>query len=125
MTKHILVIDDEQDLRDVIQLSLEGFTDWQTEGVGSGQAGVEKAKIEAFDAILLDISMPDMDGFEVFEQLRSHPTTQSIPVILLTAKVLPNDRRQFIDMGAAGFIGKPFNPETIANQVAKILGWTL
>jgi CheY-like chemotaxis protein len=75
--------------------------------------------------MLLDISMPDMDGFQVFEQLRSHPTTQSIPVILLTAKVQPSDRRRFTSMAIAGMITKPFASETIAADIANILSWTM
>ncbi|NJN86145.1 MAG: response regulator [Leptolyngbyaceae cyanobacterium SL_7_1] len=125
MTKRILVIDDERDLRDIIQLSLEGFTDWETDGAGSGQEGLDKARTNPFDAILLDVSMPDMDGLQVFKQLQSHASTCSIPVVLLTAKTLPSDRHQFIGMGVTGLIGKPFDPTLIAKQVAEILGWTM
>lgn len=67
--------------------------------------------------------MPDMDGFQVYDRLRSDVTTQSIPVILLTAKVLPSDRQRFAKMGVAGVITKPFDPMTVWNQVNAILGW--
>ena len=84
-----------------------------------------EAIAQSFDAILLDISIPDMDGFQVFEQLRTYPTTQTTPVILLTAKVQSNDRRRFLNMDVAGIITKPFASETIAADIAEILGWQM
>ena len=123
MSKHLLVIDDEQDIRDVVQVSLEEFAGWQVETADSGQEGLRKVKTGKWDAILLDVSMPDMDGFSVFEQLQANSATQGIPVVLLTAKVLPSDRRRFTEMGVTGVITKPFNPVTVWNQVAEILKW--
>lgn len=123
MTKHLLVIDDEQDIRDVVQVSLEEFAGWQVETANSGKEGLHKVKTGKWDAILLDVSMPDMDGFSVFEQLQANSATRTIPVILLTAKVLPSDRRRFTEIGVTGVITKPFNPVTVWNQVAQILQW--
>ena len=123
MTKHLLVIDDEQDIRDVVQVSLEEFAGWQVETADSGKEGLRKVKTGKWDAILLDVSMPDMDGFSVFEQLQANSATRRIPVVLLTAKVLPSDRRRFTEMGVTGVITKPFNPVTVWHQVAEILNW--
>ncbi|HEY9300174.1 MAG TPA: response regulator [Phormidium sp.] len=123
MSKHILVIDDEQDIRDVVQVSLEEFAGWQVATAESGQSGLQKVKIGNWDAILLDVSMPDMDGFSVFEQLKADCATNAIPVVLLTAKVLPSDLRRFAEMGVAGVISKPFNPVTVWQQVEEILKW--
>ncbi|TVP67691.1 MAG: response regulator [Leptolyngbya sp. LCM1.Bin17] len=125
MPKRILIIDDEPDLSEIVQFALDCFTDWQTDVACTGAEGLKKNNPEPFDAILLDVSMPDMDGLQVFEQLRSQPTTQSIPVILLTAKVQPNDRRRFASMDIAGIITKPFASETIAAEIADILGWEI
>ncbi|WP_088889604.1 response regulator [Leptolyngbya ohadii] len=123
MSKNILIIDDEQDLRELVQLSLNCFTNWQVQTAATGAEGIQKAIAHPFDAILLDISMPNMNGFQVFEQLQSYSATQAIPVILLTAKVQPNDRRRFLEMNVAGIITKPFASETIAAHVAELLGW--
>lgn len=123
MSRRILIIDDEQDLREIVQLAIESFTDWQTMIAATGAEGVHRATQDSYDAILLDISMPDMNGFQVFEKLRTHPMTQAVPVILLTAKVQPSDRRRFAEMGTAGLITKPFASETIAQQIAELLGW--
>ena len=89
MSKRILVIDDEEDIREVVCLALEEFGGWHTDGAGSGLEGIQKALAGSWDGILLDVSMPDMDGVAVYDQLQANPGTQAIPVILLTAKVLP------------------------------------
>ncbi len=123
MTKRILVIDDEMDIRDVVCLSLEAFGGWQTGSAASGRDGLLQAETGSWDAVLLDVSMPDMDGFAVYAQLQATPSTQALPVVLLTAKVLPSDRDRFADLGVAGVIAKPFDPVTVWLQVAQILGW--
>lgn len=125
MTRRILIIDDEDSIREIIQAALEDVASWETILAASGQEGLEKSKLERPEAILLDISMPDMDGTQLYTQLQANPLTQSIPVILLTAKVLPSDRTRFSEMGVAGIIIKPFNPMAICNQIAEILGWAL
>lgn len=123
MTKRILVVDDDPDIRDVAQLALRKFARWEVTAAPSGQEGLNLAKSASPDAILLDVSMPDMDGISVFEKLQSDPATQPIPVVLLTAKVLPSDRQRFAALGVAGVITKPFDPVTLSTQVAKLLGW--
>lgn len=123
MTKRILLIDDDQAIQDFTQVAIRKLAGWETIGATRGTEGINRAKTEEPDAILLDISMPEMDGFQVFEQLQADPLTRSIPVILLTAKALPSDRRRFAEMGVAGVITKPFDPVMIWQQVAKFLDW--
>ncbi len=125
MTKRILVIDDEERIREVVRACLEDLGGWEAIAATSAQEGLLLAQAQSLDAILLDVSMPDMDGFLFFEKLQENPASQSIPVILLTAKVLPDDRARFAKMGVAGVINKPFNPVTISEEVAEILGWNL
>ncbi len=124
-TKQILIVDDEEDIRDVVRISLEEFAGWRTIAATSGVDGLQLAKTEAIDAILLDISMPDMDGFQMCEELQADPQTQDIPVIVLTAKVLPSDRQRFVALNVAGVITKPFDPVIIWRKVAEILSWTV
>jgi CheY-like chemotaxis protein len=125
MTKRVLVIDDEIDIREVVCLSLEEFGGWQAVGAASGHQGLKQVQHGSWDAIILDISMPDMDGVTVFSQLQSNPKTRQIPVILLTAKVLPSDRDRFDQLGVAGVITKPFDPVQVWRQVALLLGWPI
>jgi CheY-like chemotaxis protein len=120
-TKRILVIDDEERIREIVCACLEDLEGWEAIVASSGEEGLAKAESESLDAILLDVSMPDMDGFTFFQRLQENPATQSIPVILLTAKVLPSDLRRFAQMGVAGVITKPFNPIALSAQIAEIL----
>lgn len=117
----ILVIDDEERIREIVRVCLTDLGGWDVITANSGQEGLQKAKTEHPDAILLDVSMPDLDGFELFEQLRHTPSCQEIPVIMLTAKVLKQDRDRFEKMDITGVITKPFNPLTLAQQVANLL----
>ncbi len=122
-TKRILVIDDEDDIREVAQLSLEMVGGWEVVAASSGEDGLALALKEHPDAILLDVMMPDMDGPTTFKHLKANPDTQKIPVILLTAKVLSAEQNRFSDLGVTGIIAKPFDPMSLANQVAHALGW--
>lgn len=122
--KRILIIDDEDDIREVAQVSLETVAGWQVLTARSGTEGIDQARAEQPDAILLDVMMPDMDGPTTFQKLQADSATRHIPIILLTAKVLQSaDRRRFVDLGVAAVIAKPFDPLTLASQVAEALGW--
>ena len=123
MTKRLLIVDDEERIRELVQACLEDLGGWDTLTAASGEEGLKIAQTEPIGAILLDVSMPDMDGFAVYEQLQANSLTQAIPVILLTAKVQASDRARFAQMGIAGVITKPFEPTSICNEVTKILGW--
>lgn len=124
-TKRILVIDDEDDIREVVQLCLKTVGGWEVLTACSGNEGLTKAEAEQPDAILLDVMMPDMDGVTAFQQLQANTATRHIPVILLTAKVQATDQRRFAELGVAGMISKPFNPLNLINQIAERLGWSL
>lgn len=121
MTKHIVVIDDEDDLRTVIKAALVKYAGCQVSTAATALEGLKLVQNQQPDLVLLDISMPDMDGYQCFETLRAEPSTADIPVILLTARVLPRDRRQFAQMGIVGVITKPFNPLTLWQQIEKIV----
>ena len=121
--KQILIVDDQEHLRELIQLCLEDLAGWNTLVAESGQECLQILQTERPNAILLDISMPGMDGFAVCEILQSDPITRSIPVILLTARVLSSDMANFAKMGVAGVIRKPFEATTLPGKVAEILGW--
>jgi CheY-like chemotaxis protein len=122
-TKQILIIDDEDRIREVVAMCLETMAGWEIVTAGSGPEGVICAESVQPDAILLDMSMPEMDGATTFLKLQENPATQSIPVILLTAKVQPVERAQFSQMGVAGMIPKPFDPIQLSHQISVLLGW--
>lgn len=122
-TKRILIIDDEYDIRAVAQLTLKAVGGWEVSSAASGHEGLTKAANEQPDVILLDVMMPDMDGIETFLALQANPDTQSIPVILMTAKVQAAEQRQFKELAIAGIITKPFKAMKLPTQIAKTLGW--
>jgi CheY-like chemotaxis protein len=122
--KRILIIDDEDRIREVVAMCLQTMADWETMEAGSGVEGLLCAESMQPDAILLDMSMPEMDGAMTFQKLQENLATQSIPVILLTAKVQPMERSQFAEMGVSGLIPKPFNPVELPQQISALLGWT-
>ncbi|MBL1175289.1 MAG: response regulator [Pantanalinema sp. GBBB05] len=125
MARRILVVDDEERLRELVQACLEDLAGWETRVAASGTECLQLAQSEGIDAIVLDVSMPEMNGFEVYEQLQANPVTQAIPVIFLTAKVLPTDRDRFARLGVAGVITKPIEPLTLTEEIAEVLGWAL
>jgi len=123
MVKKILVIDDEESILEVIKCCLEDLAGWEVQTANSGKEGVFLAKKQPFDAVLLDVSMPEMDGIQTVEKLQENPVTNYLPIVLLTAKVQPNDRDRFSQLKIAGTLAKPFNPMTLVQQVANVLHW--
>lgn len=125
MSHRILIIDDEDDIREVAALSLETVAGWQVYVANSGSQGLARAIEHQPDAILLDVMMPGMDGPATFRALRNHPATAQIPVLLLTAKVQQSDQLRFADLGVDAVLLKPFDPLTLSAQIASLLGWSL
>jgi CheY-like chemotaxis protein len=119
----VLIIDDENDIREVAALSLETVAGWEVMVANSGAQGLARAIEHQPDAILLDVMMPGMDGPTTFRELRKNPATAHIPVLLLTAKVQGNDQRRFADLGVEAVLFKPFDPLTLSSQIAGVLGW--
>ena len=119
--KQILVIDDDDDIRKLIQTCLEIMGGWQVLTAKSGNEGLLLAQAAQPDAILLDIMMPEMDGTETFQKLQANTITQDIPVILLTARGRATDPRLLAIKGVKGIICKPFHSKKLAAQVATAL----
>src|SRR5580693_5867331 len=122
--RRILIIDDEDDIREVAALSLESIAGWKVTTANSGAAGIQAAIAAQPDAILMDVMMPSMDGPTTFKEMQATPSIAHIPVVLLTAKVQGVDQRRFADLGVAGVLMKPFDPITLADEMSAALGWT-
>lgn len=123
-TKRVLVIDDEDGVREIIQFSLEAAAGWEVLTAASGSEGIETAQTQQPDAILLDVMMPDLDGSATFEQLQANAATRHIPTIFLTAKVRASEQQQLLDLGVVGAIAKPFKAQDLANQIRALLNWS-
>lgn len=123
MTKRILLIDDEDGARKIIQFSLEAAAGWEVLTAASGVEGLSFAETEQLDAILLDVMMPDLDGPATFQRLQENLKTRSIPVIILTAKANPAEHQPLVELGVAGIITKPFKIPALIAQIRAILNW--
>jgi CheY-like chemotaxis protein len=118
----VLVIDDDDDVRMLVRLSLERAGGKIVLEAANGPEGVERAAADAPDAILLDVMMPGMDGRATLEQLRARPETAAIPVVLLTAKVHPSDHGRFSELPVQGTIAKPFDPLELPRRLDDLIG---
>ncbi len=123
MPKHILLIDDEDDIREVTAVGLEATAGWLVSSAASGIAAIDLARKTVPDVILLDVMMPDQDGPATLRLLRQDEVTAKIPVIFLTAKAQSIEGERLRAIGAAGTLAKPFNPLTLANEIKAILNW--
>ena len=119
--KRILLVDDEDDIREVAAISMQAVGGWAVCSAANGGEAIAKAVAEQPDAILLDVMMPDVDGPTTFRRLQADARTRDIPVILLTAKAQAADRRSFEELGVAGVLNKPFDPVSLPGQVAALL----
>jgi CheY-like chemotaxis protein len=123
MPHRILIIDDEDDIREVAAMSLETVAGWEVMVANSGAQGLTRAAMYKPDAILLDVMMPGMDGPTTFRELQKNPATAKSPVLFLTAKVQATDRARFAGLGIQAVLVKPFDPLALSTQIANVLGW--
>jgi DNA-binding response OmpR family regulator len=119
--KKVLLIDDEDDIREVAALTLETMADFEVLAASDGMSGVEQAKLHQPEVILLDVMMPGFDGLSTFALLQELQSTRGIPVIFMTARIQGADRRRLSELGALGIIAKPFDPMTLSDEVLALL----
>jgi DNA-binding response OmpR family regulator len=120
MTK-VLVIDDEAPIRLLCRVNLEA-EGMEVLEAPDGPGGLEAAREELPDAILLDVMMPGLDGWLVAEELMRDERTRNIPVVFLTARADLRDRAKGMDLGGIDYITKPFNPVELASLVRSVVG---
>ena len=123
MTKQVLVVDDDNGVREIIQISLEAVAGWTVWPAASGQAGIAIAQEKQLDLILLDVMMPEEDGITVYKKLQADAKTAGIPTILLTAKAQMSERQAFMELGINGIITKPFQARDLVAQINQMLDW--
>jgi CheY-like chemotaxis protein len=121
--KRILVVDNEEYIQEAAQMCLETMAGWDVIMASSGREGLLIAEAEQPDAILLDLMMPEMDGLMTFQQLQANPSTQAIPVVLLTGDLQSADSQNCRKLGIKAMIAKPFDPLTLAQQITNLLEW--
>ena len=123
VTRRILVVDDDPLLREVAQAALELVAGWEVSTAQSGLHAQQRAQLDHPHAILLDVMMPGVDGPSTVAALRADPSTRDIPIIFLTAKMPSDNLEEWRSLRLAGVIPKPFDPMTLATDMAVLLGW--
>lgn len=120
-TRRVVYIEDEQEMIDLVRLILNrrGF---QIIGANGGREGLETVRKELPDLVLLDLMMPDMDGWDVYQQMKSDEAMQDIPVIVVTAKAQSIDKVLGLHIAKVDdYISKPFSPQELVDSVERIL----
>jgi len=123
MNRHVLVVDDEPDIRAIASFALERLAGWRVSTAASGQEAVRLATEDPPDAVLLDVMMPGMDGPDTVVALVAAEATSGIPIVMLTAKVRGGELDRLSTLPVAGVLGKPFDPVALPGQLRELLGW--
>ncbi|MBX7042839.1 MAG: response regulator transcription factor [Ignavibacteria bacterium] len=120
MKKKILVVDDEKDIVDILKYNLERENEFEVLTANNGKEALDLAATNP-DVILLDIMMPELNGFEVCKQLKGNPATSKIPVIFLTAKENEIDEILGLEIGADDYITKPISPRKVLARLKSVI----
>ncbi len=118
--KRVLIVEDEESLLklETILLTVKGY---EVSGASTGKDALEKLAGETFDLILLDIMLPDIDGFEICRRIKEHPRHAQIPVVMLTAKKSTEDQERGATSGADAYLTKPFKSAMIIEVIEKLI----
>ena len=118
--KKILLVDDEEELVDMVRMRLEA-AGYDVLSAADGQAGLDAARRERPDLIVLDVMLPKMDGYEVCAELKKDGRCSSIPVLFFTAKAQEEDMKLGREAGGDGYLTKPFDPQAFISKIRKML----
>lgn len=118
--RRVLVVDDQEDIRDMARLVLTG-AGYEVVTVASGREALSSARASSFDLVLLDINMPDLDGWATLRLLRADESLDSLPVAMFSVKSEVRDKVAGLKDGAIDFITKPFGVDELASRVSRIL----
>lgn len=118
-TRRILIAEDDRDVLDLIRVRL-GVAGYQVAYERDGLAALKSIGLTHPDAVILDVNMPELDGFEVLRALKLAPATATIPVMMLTARNAPEDVQKAIRLGAKDFLAKPFDDVNLLRRVARL-----
>jgi DNA-binding response OmpR family regulator len=119
--KRVIYFEDENDMVELVRIIL-GREGYAVEGVREGQVGLQAIKKELPDLILLDLMMPDMDGWEIFRQIKNDEAIMNIPIIVITAKAQTVDKVLGLEIAKVDdYISKPFRPHELVERVEKVL----
>lgn len=116
----ILIVDDEEDVLDLLQLVFE-TSGFEVRRAATGKSAVSSAYEQPPDVVLLDVMMPEMDGWQVLRTLKGDERTRQVPVVMLSARAERRDKMIGLQEGAEGYIAKPFSPAEVVREVQSFL----
>ena len=122
--QRILVVDDQQDIRDMTALVLTG-AGYRVDTVGSGESALSTLERDRFDLVLLDINMPEMDGWETLRLIRCDEELTGVPVVMFSVKGEIRDKIEGLQEGATDFVTKPFIVDDLIERVGRVLAGTM
>jgi two-component system chemotaxis response regulator CheY len=117
----ILVVDDSKVMREMVIACLRAQGGWSFTQAASGLEAIERLSLRPFDAVVLDLNMPDIGGIEVLEFVRAQDQLRSLPILVVTSRGDPTSRERAMTAGASRFLTKPFDPAVIAAEVESLL----
>jgi len=121
MAKKILAVDDSKTMRDMVTFTLKG-AGYEVVDAEDGKHALTKLAGNTFDAVITDLNMPNMNGFELIRALRANPAYKMAPILMLTTEGDEAKKTEGKAAGATGWIVKPFNPEKLVQVVKKVCG---
>ncbi|MDP8212756.1 MAG: response regulator [Candidatus Zapsychrus exili] len=121
MAKKILIVDDEPEIISMVELRLQA-AGYEVITASDGQEGLDKAKEELPDLVILDVMMPKMDGYKVCGLLKADTRFHNIPIVMFTAKAQQEDQEMSEEVGANAYINKPFNSEELLGTLKDLIG---
>jgi two-component system, OmpR family, response regulator len=120
--KQILCVEDNDSIAEVVKMTLEDVGSYVVTHCASGQEALETLRTAKPQLVLLDVMMPGMDGPETMRRMRQMPEGADIPVVFMTARMQLHEQAQYMELGAAGVIAKPFDPMQLCDDIETI--WT-
>lgn len=117
----VMHVDDEADIREIASMAMETLGGFEVAGFGSGPEALKQGPAFNPDVILLDVMMPQWDGPTTLREIRADDDLKDVPVIFMTAKVQTHEIENYVDMGVIGVLPKPFDPMSLAEDIAALL----
>lgn len=120
--KQIVLIEDDPDIQKMVTMALKYTAGAEVTAAGDGATGLATVKGQQPGLVLLDVMLPDTDGYTLIQVLKADPETSSIPVIFLSARAQATEVEEGLRLGAVGYLVKPFDPMRLAAEIDRILG---
>lgn len=118
----VLVVDDSKVMREMIVASLRPLADVAFTHAASGLEAIEQLSLHPYELLVLDLNMPDINGYEVLEFVRSHDRLRTLPILVVTTRGDDTSRQRALQAGASSYLTKPFAPEELLASARRLLG---